>query len=177
MTFRTARAYIGQEGKRLQPNTRFKPDIDAAYRQHSDMLYRVALAQLGNDSDAQDAVQDVFIRYISHAPVFDSPDHEKAWLLRTAVNRCHDIARRRKIREFLPLEDALGIAAKENNVLPEVAELLSSLPAKLRETVILHHLEGFSLEQTARILGIGLSAAKMRISRARELLKSSLESF
>lgn len=159
----------------MQPNTRFKPDIDAAYRQHSDMLYRVALAQLGNDADAQDAVQDVFIRYISHAPAFDSPDHEQAWLLRTAVNRCHDIARRRKIREFLPLEDALGVAAKETDGFTEVASLLKSLPDKLREAVILHHLEGFSLEQTAKILGIGLSAAKMRILRAREILKSSLE--
>lgn len=159
----------------MQPITRFKPDIDAAYRQYSDMLYRVALAQLGNDADAQDAVQDIFIRYISRAPSFDSPDHEKAWLLRTAVNRCHDIARRRKIREFLPLEDALGVAAKETDGFSEISALLRSLPEKLREAVILHHLEGFSLEQTADILAIGLSAAKMRISRAREILRSSLE--
>ena len=110
VTFRTARAYIGQEGKRLQPNTRFKPDIDAAYRQHSDMLYRVALAQLGNDSDAQDAVQDVFIRYISHAPVFDSPDHEKAWLVTVTANRCRDLLRKRRRRGETSLESVVEIA-------------------------------------------------------------------
>ncbi|MBR3691846.1 MAG: RNA polymerase sigma factor [Clostridia bacterium] len=158
----------------MQPTTRFKPDIDAAYRQHADMLYRVALAQLGNDADAQDAVQDVFIRYMSHTSVPESAEHEKAWLLRTAINRCHDIARRRKIREFLPLEDAHGIAVGQSS-LAEVAEQLRALPAKLREAAILHHLEGFTLEETARILGIGLSAAKMRISRANDILKSALK--
>ena len=159
----------------MQLHNRHKPDIEAAYQQHADKLYRVALAQLGNDADAQDAVQDVFIRYISGAPAFDSLEHEQAWLLRTTVNRCHDIARRRKIREFLPLEDALGVAAKETDGFTELAGMLRSLPEKLRETVILRHLEGFSLEQTAKILGIGLSAAKMRITRAREILKSSSE--
>ena len=151
--------------------TRSKPDMEEVYTQYADLLYRVALAQLGNDADAEDAVQDVLIRYMTKAPAFFSRDHEKAWLLRSTVNRCHDIARRNQRASALSLEDAAEIAAEDPSGLSDLLETLSRLPEKYKETVVLHCLEGFSLQETASILGISLSAAKMRLSRAREMLR------
>ena len=148
-----------------------KPDIEAAYKKYADILYRVALAQLANDADAQDAVQDVFIKYMTVAPMFEGSEHERAWFLRVMVNRCHDVKRWSRVRESLPLENALGVAASDNRNVYELFESLSKIPATYRDIIILHCLEGFSQQETAKILGISLSAVKMRLSRARATLQ------
>ena len=154
---------------------RTKPDIEGAYQRHADSMYRLALARLSHDADAQDAVQDVFVNFMSTAPVFESADHERAWFLRATVNRCYDLLRRNQVRQAVPLEDALGVAAQDNTVVTELMELVQQVPEIYKDTVILHCLEGYSLEETAKILDISLSAAKMRLSRAREALRGLRE--
>lgn len=154
---------------------RTKPDIEGAYQRHADAMYRLALARLCNDADAQDAVQDVFVNFLSTAPVFESDDHERAWFLRATSNRCYDLLRRNQVRQALPLEEALGVAARDDSGVTELMELLQLIPEIYKDTVILHCLEGHSLEETARILDISLSAAKMRLSRAREALRALRE--
>lgn len=152
----------------------FKPqkkNIDAVFLQYGDMLYRVALTRVGNDADAQDVVQDVFLKFISAAPSFENDEREKAWLLRTAINHCSDFMRRQKHRDSLPLEDAHYVVAENPDGYRELLSLLSQLPHIYKDVVILHSLEGFSVEETANVLNISLSAAKMRLSRAREILQ------
>lgn len=153
---------------------RSKPDVEGAYHRHADALYRLALARMGNDADAQDVVQDVFMRYLSAPPVFESTDHERAWFVRSVVNRCHDLYRKNQVRQAIPLEDALGVAADDHTAVAELMETLRRIPEIYQDTVILHCLEGYSLEETAQLLGISLSAAKMRLSRAREALKAMI---
>lgn len=148
-----------------------KPNIDEAFLQYGDMLYRVALARLGNYADAQDVVQDVFIKYITSHPAFNDSNHEKSWLLRTTINRCTDLSRRQKLRIFLPLEDACDMAVENQDEVNDLLSLVSQLPAIYKDVVILHSLEGFSIEETANILKISISATKMRLSRARDMLK------
>lgn len=154
---------------------RSKPDIEGAYQRHADAMYRLALARLCNDADAQDAVQDVFVNFMTTAPVFESTEHERAWFLRSTVNRCYDLLRRNQVRQGVPLEDALGVAAQDHAGVTELMELLMQVPEIYKDTVILHCLEGYSLEETAKILDISLSAAKMRLSRAREVLRALRE--
>ncbi len=146
-------------------------NIETAYKKYADILYRVALAYLAIDADAQDVVQDVFIKYMSSAPVFNNDAHERAWLLRVTVNRCHDVTRYLKVRESVPIEDVIGIAAPDKAEVSELLELLSRIPSKYKEALILHCLEGFSQQETAKILGISLSAVKMRILRGREIFE------
>lgn len=150
---------------------RHTPDFDTVYSTYADLLYRVALAQLGRSADAEDAVQDVFIKYMTKTPVFFSDDHEKAWLIRVTVNQCHDIARRNTNHQAVSLDEITELAAEDDSEVRELMDTLARLPEKYRETVTLHCLEGFSLSETASILGISLSGAKMRLSRAREMLK------
>jgi RNA polymerase sigma-70 factor (ECF subfamily) len=154
---------------------RSKPDIEGAYQRHADAMYRLALARLCSDADAQDAVQDVFVNFMTTAPVFESTEHERAWFLRSTVNRCYDLLRRNQVRQGVPLEDALGVAAQDHSGVTELMELLMQVPEIYKDTVILHCLEGYSLEETAKILDISLSAAKMRLSRAREVLRALRE--
>lgn len=154
---------------------RSKSDIEGAYQRHADAMYRLALARLCNDADAQDAVQDVFVSFLSAAPVFENAEHERAWFLRSTANRCYDLLRRNQVRQGVPLEDALGVAAEDHSGVTELMELLMRIPETYKDTVILHCLEGYSLEETANILGISLSAAKMRLSRAREALRALRE--
>ena len=141
------------------------------YNTYADLLYRVALAKLCSAADAEDAVHDVFLKYMARPPVFFSETHEKAWFIRVTINQCCDIARRRSYHPTLSLDDITDIAAEDESIVSDVMDKLSRLPDKYRETVTLHCLEGFSLSETASILGVSLSAAKMRLSRAREMLK------
>ncbi len=147
------------------------PNFDSVYNTYADLLYRIALAKLCNSADAEDAVQDVFLKYMARSPVFFNENHEKAWFIRVTINQCCDIARRRSYHPSLTLDDITDIAAEDEGCISELMDKLSRLPEKYRETVALHCLEGFSLSETANILGISLSATKMRISRAREMLK------
>ncbi len=150
---------------------RSKPDIDATYKKYGDLLYRVAFAQLANDADAQDAVQDAFIKYMTKSPHFTDEAHEKAWLIRVTMNHCHDMTRRNKNHSFHPLSEASHVESEEQHGYREWLERIHRLPDLYRSIIILHCLEGFSLQETADSLGISLSAAKMRLSRGRNILE------
>ena len=75
--------------------------LEQAYEKYADMLYRIALSHLKNHEDAEDVVQEVFIKYMHHFMPFSDEKHEKAWLICVTANRCHDLLRyksRRKIQ-------------------------------------------------------------------------------
>ena len=161
----------------MSQSTGREAEIAAVYDRHANMLYRVAMSHLNNSEDAQDAVQDVFARYISAAPAFPNEEQEKAWLIRVTVNRSLDLLRQRKVRSYVPLEEAGELAdeSHERDELHSLMELLKLIPEKHRSAIVLHHLEGHCVEKTAQILGISVSAVKMRLSRGREALKQRLQ--
>lgn len=154
-----------------------KDDISAVYEVYSDMLYRLSLSHLQNSEDAMDAVQDVFLKYTTFSPVFEDDNHKKAWLIRTTVNRCHDMLRSKRIRTHASLDDISHIEYPQEmqNDSEDVFYLLSLLPEKLKTVMILHYLEGFSVEETAQSLNLTVSAVKMRLKRGRETLQNLLE--
>ena len=149
-----------------------KPNIDSAFLQYGDMLYRLALTHIGNDADAQDVVQDVFVKYLTSQPTFNDSNLEQAWLIRITINHCIDFSRKQKIRTHLPLEKIHTMADNNQDGLNDLLTIVGQLPAIYKDVVILHSLEGFSIEETANILKISISATKMRLSRARDLLKT-----
>lgn len=152
--------------------------IAAAYDKYADLLYRVALSYLQHPEDASDVVQDVFAKYMKQAPLNLLEEQERAWFLRVTLNQCHDLYRKNKYREYVPIEDlseVLTLDAKEDSEqLADLMMSLSKLPEKYRSVIILHYLEDFSVEQIARMLTITQSAVKMRLKRGRELLKCQI---
>lgn len=161
-------------GSKLKLRHGSKSDIAAAYDMYADMLYRLALSNLGNPEDAQDAVHDVFEKYISSPVSFADGEHEKAWFIRAVINRCRDIFRKQRLRNHTPLEEAAHIHGETDGE-SQLTDAISSLDEKYKTAVTLHYFEGFSVEETADILNISLSAAKMRLARGREKLKILLE--
>ncbi len=150
-----------------------KDRLATAYGRYADMLYRLALSHTGRREDAEDAVQDVFTKYIASSKDFEDEQHERAWFVRVTINRCHDLVRRSKIRTHDSLDDILEVADEENPA-SGILKTLAEIPETYRTAITLHHLEGFSVEETARMLGLSLSACKMRLSRGRELLKKTI---
>ena len=146
--------------------------FEEIYGRYSNMLYRLALTHLLSKEDAEDAVHDVFVKYINSPPLFFGEEHEKAWFIRVTVNQCHDIARKRRVRTHSPLEDAAEICAEMGA--GEVTEAVLGLEDTYKTPILLHYYEGYSVEECARILRISVSAVKMRLARAREKLKIDL---
>lgn len=148
-------------------------DFEAAYEKYADMLYRIALSDLGNTHDAEDAVQDTFVAYFSYKGSFETEEHLKAWLIRVLINKARDELRRKKVRSHASFDEIPEIASAE----PEdrgVMEEIQKLPEKYKTPIILHYLEDIPVERIAKILGITLSGAKMRLKRGRDMLREKL---
>lgn len=152
-----------------------KTDFEAVYDRHADMLYRLALSHLQSREDAEDVVQDVFAKYFAAADKLKDAEHKRAWLIRVTVNACHDLQRKKKYRLHVPLDEIQEVAAHEEKPLPDVFSLVALLPEKYKTVIVLHYLEGYSVEEIASIIRISNSAVKMRLSRGRELLKKHME--
>ncbi len=144
--------------------------LEAAYDAYANMLYRLALSHLGSEHDAEDAVQDAFARYITSAPDFADSSHERAWLIRVTVNRCHDLTRQRAVRTHEELDEGMNVPDRPQGENSDLFDALSQLPEKYRMVIVLHHLEGFSVTEVASTLRLTASSVKMRLSRGRQML-------
>lgn len=136
---------------------------------YGDMLFRLCLVMLKNQADAEDAVQETFLKYLQKAPVFSDLEHEKAWLLTVASNKCRDLLRFRTRHPSVSME-----FLAEQSVPPRDGAILDALmevPEKFRLVLILHYVEGYSTAEIARIIGRTGSAVKMRLQKGRKLLE------
>jgi len=143
--------------------------FDSIYSTYADMLYRIAVSVLRSSDDAEDAVQNAFCRYLDKAPEFRDREHEKAWLIRVTVNQCKDLMRRRKLRTWLPIEALVDVGVRPKST--PALDAVSELPEKYKAVVILYHLEEMSIDEIASALSLSPSAVKMRLSRAREMMR------
>ena len=147
-------------------------DLRRLVETYSPMLLRAALTRASTPADAEDAVQDVFLRVLTHAPRFRDGEHEKAWLLRATLNRASDIRRRR--RDDAPL-DAAANAAVEG---PDYGPLLSavrSLPEAYSVVIHLYYYEGYSIKEIAGLLALPAPTVGTRLARGRERLREMLK--
>ena len=75
------------------PKNEIKEQFEEKYNLYGDMLYKIAYLYLGNQADAEDALQEVFIKLLSRTLPFKNAEHEKAWLIRVTQNKCRDMLR------------------------------------------------------------------------------------
>ena len=143
-------------------------DVEAIVNTYGSMLYRICVVNLGNESDAEDAVQETFIRYVNKAPAFESDEHEKAWLIRVAMNICRDMLRFRFRHPVVDTSFLKDVATtKENSY---VREALMEIPEKYREVMLLYYVEEYKIDEIAGIIGKTPSAVKMRLAKGRQML-------
>ena len=151
--------------------------FQATVGQYQDMVYRVALHQFGVLQDAEDAVQEVFLRLYTEEKLFESGEHLRRWLIRVTLNVCRDTLKSpwRKRRVSLDtLPDQPVFDAPEQGALYQA---VMALPEKYRVTLYLFYYEELSTKEIAELLELRQTAVTTRLSRGRELLKKRLEAW
>lgn len=146
--------------------------VEEIVNEYGNMLFKLCIVLLCNEHDAQDAVQETFVRYMEHAPVFQSKEHEKAWLTKVAANLCRDVYRSRMRHPTVNLDEVSQYCE-----LPEQSEVLSELmklPGKLKTVIYLYYIEGYKTTEIADLMGTSVNAVRKRLQRGREYLKLSL---
>ena len=141
---------------------------------YADTILRLSYTYLKNTDDAQDICQTVFVKLLSHPRTFDTPEHEKAYILRMAANACKDVLRSPWRKRNCSLDACLEVPAPET---PDgsVLAAVNQLPESYRTVLYLFYYEGYQAEEIGRILGISKSAVHVRLNRGREKLKTYLE--
>ena len=142
---------------------------------------RFAVHMLGSEEDAEEALQDAFVRAYRALGRCDDPARFGAWLYRILVNRCRTHGGRRGRRERTFVADPLALlAASEDHPAErtawreEIDAALARLDGAQREAFLLKHVEELSYEEMAELTGAGVSALKMRVKRACDRLRELL---
>ena len=117
---------------------------------YSDLILRLSYTYLKSTHDAEDISQTVFLKLLTGGQAFDSPAHEKAWIIRAAANACKDLLRS---------------AGRRRTV---------ALPDKYREAVYLYYYEGYSAREIGALLGRSEAAVNAHLSRGRNRLRTML---
>ena len=148
-------------------------EFQQVVEEYASSLYRLACSYCGNRSDAQDAVQEVFLKYLQRPPVCDGPDQLRAWLMTATANKCKDLLRSAHRRRTAPLEDAPAPPENADEVL-DVRAALEKLPPGLRGVVYLFYFEQLPAKQIAQILRLSETAVRSRLHTARKQLRDLL---
>lgn len=142
--------------------------LEALITENENRLYRAALAILGDSQEAEDAVQDAFVKYLEKAPA--ELENPAAWLMRVLVNGCKSRLRL-AWRRVTELPDTLPTPSPEEK--EELAELWS-LPPEERAAIHLFYYEGYTTDEIAAMTGVAPGTVRSRLSRARERLRKLL---
>lgn len=149
------------------------PDAERVINEYGDSIYRLCSVMLKNTFDAQDAVQECFLKYITKAPNFNDSEHEKAWLIKVAANICKDMMRKRRRLSPVSPDEIRNLGKSEDNA--QILGLLVLLEEKYRIIIHLHYVEGYKTSELSAMLGISEAAVKKRLQRGREALREIYE--
>lgn len=151
-------------------------------RRHRDRHARFAARMLGDQDEAEDVLQSVFMRAWRHLARCEDPERFGAWLHRIVVNECRTFATRRGQRELKLVRDEASLDALASDDVTRdpalrslIDDALAELPVDLREAFLMKHVEELEYEEMAELTGAGVSALKMRVKRAIERLRERLE--
>ena len=139
---------------------------------YSDLILRLSWTYLKSTQDGEDICQSVLLKLLTGEETFDSPGHEKAWVIRATINACKDELRAFR-RKILPLDAAAEAEAPEPPR-SEVLDAVMSLPQKYREAVYLFYYEGYVVKEIAALTGRSEAAVSAHLSRGRKKLRELL---
>lgn len=143
-----------------------------AVEKHSNMIYRIAFQYLRNKADAEDVLQDVFIKLLEKNPDFENEENRKAWLIRITINLCKDRLRSFWRRKTVPLNEADGQTVDfDTNIFNE----LFLLKPKYRIILYLHYYEGYSINELSSVMRCNPNTVSSRLRQARQQLKLLIE--
>lgn len=152
-------------------------EFEVKFNEYGNMLYKIAFLYLGNESDTEDVLQDVFTKYLCGKYIFKNSEHEKAWFIRVTQNKCLDYMRKSD-RKNECIDDVPATAAyKDKDTEQDVIAKVIALPEKYKSVIILFYYNDYTVEEISKTLKISKSAVKKRLQRGREILKLELEDY
>ena len=131
-----------------------------------DTIYRVALNGCKNHTDAEDVVQNTFLKLLKKENAFADDDHARKWLIRFAINECNTLWRSPWKKQTSSLEELSTEPAFSSPEKSELYHAVMELPAKYRQIVHLYYFEGYSVREIAEIICISETAVQTRLLRA-----------
>lgn len=147
-------------------------EIEKVIEEYSDLILRVAFTYMKNMADAEDIIQEIFLKLVEDFPSFNSDEHKKAWLIRVTINLCKNRLKSVWFSRTVPIYDSsISFSHEEKFVLDAVLEL----PLKYRRVIFLYYHEGYSIREISNILGIKEPTISSQLQRARLQLKSKLK--
>lgn len=155
---------------------RTQKEILDSYEKYYEMVWRVCLMQFGNSHDAYDATQETFIRLMNCSKSFRSEEHEKAWLIRVAINYCKDVMKSSHRKREVALEtDQPPESGMVPDVYASVYEAMMELPKEYRVILYLHFYEGYTLKEIAGMMKMNSSTLRSRFAKAKELMREYIK--
>ncbi|MCM1387456.1 MAG: RNA polymerase sigma factor [Bacillus sp. (in: Bacteria)] len=154
--------------------------FETYFKEQYSLVYRVAFMQMKSHADAEDVVQEVFVRLLKYQPQFEDKEHERAWFIRTTINICKDIIKSKWHSTTVSI-DKIPDAEKEHFQLPlmkadETLWSVLELPEKYRDCLYFFYYEDYSVKEIAGLLGIPENTVKTNLKRGRDALKKALDS-
>ena len=149
----------------------YKISAAEAFKKHSDMVYRLAVARVKNKYDADDILQEVFLRFIKAKDKVENEEHLTALLIRITINCSKSMLTSSWFKRTEPLSESFSVSDEYSDTLDSVMRL----PQKYRTVIHLHYYMGYSVDEIASILKTKPSTVKSQLHRARQKLKLDLE--
>lgn len=153
---------------------RSEDEVNHAVEEYADMIQRICFYHLKNQADTEDVVQTVFLKYMLYEKPFCNTEHEKAWLLRVAINVCKDFLKSFFRRNVVSMEVIREMEAEVPEEHREVLEAVLSLPEKYKDVIYLYYYEEYSAAEIGKIIGKKENTVYSLLSRGREMLKKQL---
>jgi RNA polymerase sigma-70 factor, ECF subfamily len=161
--------------------------IENLVREHAALVYRIAYAALRSHHEAEDAVQETFVRVLRYSARLTAVADAKTWLARIAWRVAVDRSKRLRRKQEVPLEDsarpieeitsadaAADVALHGARVSAALEKLMVALPKKLRDPLVLSAIEEMSPREVGAVLGMNEAAVRSRVFRARQILREKL---
>lgn len=149
--------------------------LEQDFETYSNTVLRIAVQNTKNYHDAEDIVQEVFIRLAKNGNAFRDEAHKKAWIIRVTINACRDLNRFTAFRNFQPLWGYPYISTDGGMERCEILELIRKLPEAKRNAVYLFYYEGMTIEEIAEATGKSPGTVGSDLHRARKMLRLELE--
>ena len=147
--------------------------FEEAVERYGDTIFRLAYSYLKNRADAEDVMQETLLKL--YRQTFDSPDHERYWVIRVAVNECRKLLRSPWRRRTGPLEELPEMAVFDTPAQSGLFQEVMALPPNYRAAIYLHYYEGYAVREIAAMMRANPSTVQTWLMRARGQLKTNLK--
>ena len=148
-------------------------EFEDIYNRNVETVYRVCFMYMKNKTDAEDMVQNTFIKYLKYNPVFKNLDHEKAWFIVTSTNNCKNHFKTWWHKNTY-LDNEFEVSSNEPN--DETLTFVLNLPNKYKQVIYMYYYEGYSSVEIAKLLNVKETTIRTQLLKGRQILKEKIGS-